>query len=96
LVSVAGSAIRQDSSMCAISDPGDRVRLGPGNVFFYLGENDHGVLALGGNQNDRDCRQYEPRDRIVGYWWPKSAALPVTGKIVIKQSSELLAGGSEL
>ena len=69
---------------------------GTGHVFFYLGENDHGVLALGGNQSDRVCRQYEPRDRIVGYWWPKSVALPMTGKIVVKHSSELLAGGSEL
>ena len=69
---------------------------GTGHVFFYLGENDHGVLALGGNQNDRVCRQYEPRDRIVGYWWPKSVALPKAGKIVVKHSSELLAGGSEL
>jgi uncharacterized protein (TIGR02594 family) len=69
---------------------------GTGHVFFYLGENDKGVLALGGNQNDRVCRQYEPRDRIVGYWWPKSEALPATGKIVVKHSSELLAGGSEL
>jgi uncharacterized protein (TIGR02594 family) len=69
---------------------------GTGHVFFYLGENDHGVLALGGNQNDRVCRQYEPRDRIVGYWWPNSMALPVTGKIIVKHSSELLAGGSEL
>ena len=69
---------------------------GTGHVFFYLGENDHGVLALGGNQSDRVCRQYEPRDRIVGYWWPKSVALPMTGKIVVKHSPELLAGGSEL
>ena len=69
---------------------------GTGHVFFYLGENDHGVLALGGNQNDGVCRRYEPRDRIVGYWWPKSMALPVSGEIIVKHRSELLAGGSEL
>jgi uncharacterized protein (TIGR02594 family) len=69
---------------------------GTGHVFFYLGENDKGVLALGGNQNDGVCRQYEPRHRIAGYWWPKSTALPATGKIAVKHSSELLAGGSEL
>jgi len=34
---------------------------GSGHVFFYLGENDKGVLALGGNQSDQVCRQYEPR-----------------------------------
>ena len=69
---------------------------GTGHVFFYLGENDHGVLALGGNQSDRVCRQYEPRDRVVGYWWPKRVALPKVGKILVKHSQELLAGGSEL
>jgi uncharacterized protein (TIGR02594 family) len=69
---------------------------GIGHVFFYLGENDHGVLALGGNQSDRVCRQYEPRDRVVGYWWPKRVALPTAGKILVKHSPELLAGGSEL
>ena len=67
-----------------------------GHVFFYLGENDHGALALGGNQSNRVCRQYEPRDRVVGYWWPKRVALPKTSKILVKHSPELLAGGSEL
>jgi uncharacterized protein (TIGR02594 family) len=69
---------------------------GTGHVFFYLGENDHGVLALGGNQSDGVCRQYEPRDRIAGYWWPKSVALPRVGRIVVKHSPELLASGSEV
>jgi hypothetical protein len=69
---------------------------GTGHVFFYLGENDRGLLALGGNQRDRVCRQYEPRDRIVGYWWPRSVASPVSGTIIVKHRSELLAGGSEL
>lgn len=56
---------------------------GTGHVFFYLGENNKGILALGGNQSDQVCRQYEPRDRVVGYYWPKTAPLPVLGKIMV-------------
>ena len=67
---------------------------GSGHVFFYLGENEKGVLALGGNQSDRVCRQYEPFDRVVGYWWPKSVALPKTGKIVVTDNGTRV-GGSE-
>lgn len=59
---------------------------GSGHVFFYLGENDKGVLALGGNQSDQVCKQYEPRARIVGYFWPKSIAMPIVGPIIIKNS----------
>jgi uncharacterized protein (TIGR02594 family) len=56
---------------------------GLGHVFYYLGENDNGILALGGNQSDRVCKQYEPRHRIVGYYWPKSAPPPVLGRIAV-------------
>lgn len=66
---------------------------GKGHVFFYLGENDKGVIALGGNQDNQVCRQYEPRNRIVGYYWPKSVPLPKVGKIIlanvnVKEGSE--------
>jgi uncharacterized protein (TIGR02594 family) len=67
---------------------------GGGHVFFYLGENEKGVLALGGNQSDRVCQQYEPPARITGYWWPKSVALPKVGKIVVEDSGAPV-GGSE-
>src|SRR5262245_43653026 len=68
---------------------------GSGHVFFYLGENDKGVLALGGNQSDQVCRQYEPRGRITGHWWPKSAALPTVGRIAVTDATAR-AGGSEI
>src|SRR5262245_58713876 len=68
---------------------------GSGHVFFYLGENDKGVLALGGNQSDQVCRQYEPRARITGHWWPKGAALPKTGRIIVADATAR-AGGSEI
>jgi uncharacterized protein (TIGR02594 family) len=68
---------------------------GSGHVFFYLGENEKGVLALGGNQSDQVRRQYEPRERITGYWWPKTVALPKVGKIIVRDAVAR-AGGSEV
>jgi uncharacterized protein (TIGR02594 family) len=68
---------------------------GSGHVFFYLGENENGVLALGGNQSDQVCRQYEPRARITGHWWPKRAALPNVGRIAVRDAGAR-AGGSEI
>lgn len=49
---------------------------GTGHVFFYVGENDRGVIALGGNQQDEVKLQGEPRGRITGHWWPRSYPLP--------------------
>lgn len=57
---------------------------GLGHVFFYVGEHERGIVALGGNQSDQVCRQYEPRNRVVGYYWPKSRPLPKVGKIIVK------------
>lgn len=56
---------------------------GSGHVFFYMGENVNGVLGLGGNQKDSVCKQYNPHNRIIGYYWPKSAPLPTVGKISV-------------
>jgi uncharacterized protein (TIGR02594 family) len=61
---------------------------GSGHVFFYAGENDRGILALGGNQSDKVCRQYEPRNRVEGYFWPKSVPLPKIGKIIVKSDAD--------
>jgi uncharacterized protein (TIGR02594 family) len=69
---------------------------GTGHVFYYVGENRNGVLALGGNQSDEVCRQYEPRSRIVGYFWPVSQPLPKVGAIVIDDDeAEEIGEGSE-
>src|SRR5262245_1660488 len=65
---------------------------GSGHVFFYLGENEKGVLALGGNQSDQVCRQYEPRERVTGYWWPKTAARPKVGRIIVKDDGARVSG----
>jgi uncharacterized protein (TIGR02594 family) len=65
---------------------------GSGHVFFYLGENERGVLALGGNQSDQVCRQYEPRARITGHWWPKTAPLPKVGRIAVTDDGARVSG----
>lgn len=58
---------------------------GLGHVFFYAGHLDNTrVLALGGNQSDQVCRQAEPVNRVVGYWWPKSVPLPKIGKVIVE------------
>lgn len=61
---------------------------GTGHVFFYIGENERGILALGGNQSDQVCKQYEPRNRVVGYFWPKSVTLPKTGKVIVESDAD--------
>lgn len=59
-----------------------------GHVFFYLGENEKGVYGLGGNQSDSVSREYHPRNRIVGYWWPKSLPLPKIGPIAVTADAQ--------
>lgn len=68
---------------------------GSGHVFLYAGENDNGILALGGNQSNEVCRQYEPRNRIVGYYWPRSASLPHVGKVIVTDKTGHRKIGSE-
>ena len=61
---------------------------GSGHVFLYVGENESGVLGIAGNQSDGVRRAYQDRSRIAGYFWPKSAPLPNTGKIHISVDSQ--------
>lgn len=56
---------------------------GLGHVYFYAGEGSAGVYALGGNQSDQVKYEYEPRDKVVGYYWPKSVALPTLGAVPV-------------
>jgi uncharacterized protein (TIGR02594 family) len=67
---------------------------GLGHVFFYLGENEKGLLALGGNQSDQVLIQYEPRSRVTGYWWPSSYPTPKVGPVIVSDQGR--AEGSEL
>jgi uncharacterized protein (TIGR02594 family) len=59
-------------------------RSGLGHVGFYMGETKTQVLTLGGNESDAVRKQFEPRARLSGYWWPKSVPLPQGGVIKVK------------
>jgi uncharacterized protein (TIGR02594 family) len=67
---------------------------GLGHVSFYLGENEKGLLALGGNQSDQVLIQYEPRSRVTGYWWPSSYPAPKAGPMIVSDQGHV--EGSEL
>jgi len=56
---------------------------GLGHVGFYMGETTAQVLTLGGNESDAVREQFEPKTRLVGYFWPKLVALPKVGAIKV-------------
>lgn len=57
-----------------------------GHVGFYLGETATQVLTFGGNESDAVRKQFEPKARLIGYWWPKSVPLPVIAPIIVKDA----------
>jgi uncharacterized protein (TIGR02594 family) len=57
---------------------------GLGHVGFYMGETSNQVLTLGGNESDAVREQFEPKSRLVGYFWPKSVDLPKGGAVKVK------------
>jgi uncharacterized protein (TIGR02594 family) len=54
---------------------------GLGHVGFYMGETKSQVLTLGGNESDAVRQQFEPKTKLVGYYWPKSIDKPKGGAI---------------
>ena len=59
---------------------------GLGHVGFYMGETATQILTLGGNESDAVRKQFEPRAKLIGYWWP--AAVPVPDGDVIEVTSD--------
>jgi uncharacterized protein (TIGR02594 family) len=57
---------------------------GLGHVGFYMGETSSQVLTLGGNESDAVREQFEPKLRLVGYFWPKSVDVPKGGAVKVK------------
>ena len=49
-----------------------------------MGETTSQVLTLGGNESDAVREQFEPKSRLVGYFWPKSVDLPKSGVVKVK------------
>lgn len=68
---------------------------GKGHVFFYMGENDNGIVALGGNQKNKVCIQYEPKNRVYGYYWPVSLPTPKIGPIYVASLANVTAGSED-
>ena len=63
-----------------------------GHVYFYIGENDDGIVALAGNTGDEVKRYYENDTMLLGYYWPKSAELPAIGAVHMDSFDDPLPG----
>jgi len=54
-------------------------RPGGNHVGFYEGENDDGVLVLGGNQGDQVSRKWFSWERVTNFRWPEEGPGEGTG-----------------
>lgn len=68
---------------------------GEGHVGFYMGETSTQVLTLGGNESDAVRKQFEPKARLLGYWWPKSQPLPAVGVIAVNSQDGNPVGSND-
>lgn len=64
---------------------------GQGHVGFYRGEDATRVWTLGGNESDMVQIEALPKDGatfgLIGYWWPKSVALPAISPVLMPAGS---------
>src|SRR4051812_39485783 len=64
---------------------------GLGHVGFYCGEAGGYISVLGGNETDsvriENLRAHGSSFGLSGYYWPKSVALPVIGKLLPQYAS---------
>ena len=68
---------------------------GKGHVGFYMGETKTQILTLGGNESDAVREQFEPKSRLVGFFWPKSVDKPTGGVIKVKSEDGAPVGSNE-
>ena len=55
-------------------------RTGGGHVGFVIGQTKEGLLAvMGGNQANAVNVAKFPKDRVVGYYWPRDYTIPANG-----------------
>lgn len=68
---------------------------GTGHVGFYVGETENHVYTLGANQHDDFNESPFPKNGqsfgLVGYYWPKSVALPTIKKIKLSGNGKPIA-----
>lgn len=94
--SASSQSFRHDANFIELKGPalgaiavywrGANKNSGIGHVGIYLGETPTQVLTLGGNESDACRKQFEPKSRLWGYYWPKSVPLPTTGPIKVKDA----------
>ena len=68
---------------------------GHGHVGFYMGETPTQILTLGGNESDAVRKQFEPRVRLLGFWWPKSVPQPTVGVITVTSQDGQPVGSND-
>ena len=57
-----------------------------------IGETATQILTLGGNESDAVRSQFEPRAKLLGYWWPESVPLPDGGVIEVTSEAGIPRG----
>lgn len=88
--SPSSQSFRQDPNFVQLNTPAFGAIVvytrghGLGHVGFYMGETKTQILTLGGNESDAVRKQFEPKAKFVGYFWPKSVPLPQGGAIMVK------------
>jgi uncharacterized protein (TIGR02594 family) len=91
--SASSQSFRKDKNFVKLEKPAlgaiavytrGKPKSGLGHVGFYMGETSNQVLTLGGNESDAVREQFEPKSRLVGYFWPKSVDLPKGGVVKVK------------
>lgn len=99
--SASSQSFRHDQNFIKLGGPSlgaiavywrDYINSGIGHVGFYVGETEDHVLTLGGNESDAVRKQFEPKYRLYGYWWPRACPLPILGRIVVAQSGAPING----
>ena len=68
---------------------------GHGHVGFYMGETPTQILTLGGNESDAVRRQFEPKARLLGFFWPKSVPQPAVNVINVTSVDGDPAGSND-
>lgn len=58
-----------------------------GHVFFYVGEDDDFIYALGGNQSNAVTITRIKKSRLLGYRWPRTSRFKPTGVRLIRDGN---------
>ena len=102
--SASSQSFRKDKNFVKLDKPSlgaiavytrGKPKSGLGHVGFYMGETKTQVLTLGGNESNAVRKQFEPKTRLVGYFWPKSLDLPKGGSFKVTSEDGNPAGSND-